>query len=458
VIFPSVASRVRYGAVVALVHLGTGLYTLGVVYLFASDRLLLSQAATMLAGPLVVLVALLRPEWLILILVALPPAVTAGVAPIQMIALMAAPLFGFLVQDGIHLGFRTGCYALFGIISLALVHSTALSAEAAYLADNALAYIIYYTLTMLVAFHAVHAGRLSIDRFLNALLFGIAAATAFELAQGAFDFWRTSYTYLAAMGFGVTCVRFWLRRTANRHTSTMDAVLMAVFLFLTLISFVRVAWIASLLVIVLVSRWTRRKAFWTVLTLLLVLGLTIPTVREEILPGGSTEFSNPDILSYVTTGRSALWGELWERGSAAAPGGQGWGYMWSLTSEELFDVEGVFTSEDNPFIYVHNDFLYLFVELGIAGVALLLLFWLQLVWNVVRLSRKGDEPARYGVRVLVPIVIVMFFVQLFDNGFALKFVAERFFAAAGLILGLASLPSRRLSIDGEELEPAIAST
>ena len=33
-------------------------------------------------------------------------------------------------------------------------------------------------------------------------------------------------------------------------------------------------------------------------------------------------------------------------------------------------------------------------------------------------------------------IVVMFFVQLFDNGFAIRFVAERFFIAAGLVFGL----------------------
>jgi hypothetical protein len=37
---------------------------------------------------------------------------------------------------------------------------------------------------------------------------------------------------------------------------------------------------------------------------------------------------------------------------------------------------------------------------------------------------------------LLPIIIVMFFVQLFDNGFAIVAVATRFFIAAGIVFGL----------------------
>jgi hypothetical protein len=43
---------------------------------------------------------------------------------------------------------------------------------------------------------------------------------------------------------------------------------------------------------------------------------------------------------------------------------------------------------------------------------------------------------RYSVMVLVPVLIVMLMVQMFDNGFAIGFVAFRFFAAAGLVFGL----------------------
>ena len=84
----------------------------------------------------------------------------------------------------------------------------------------------------------------------------------------------------------------------------------------------------------------------------------------------------------------------------------------------------------------HDDFLFLFMELGIVGFGLLVAFWLSLLRKIRLLSRSPDEQARYDVRVLVPVIIVMFFVQLFDNGFALRFVAERFFIVAGLVFGL----------------------
>ena len=45
---------------------------------------------------------------------------------------------------------------------------------------------------------------------------------------------------------------------------------------------------------------------------------------------------------------------------------------------------------------------------------------------------------------LAPIMITMFLVQLFDNGFVIRFVATPFFIAAGLVAGLYVLDRERL--------------
>ena len=141
-------------------------------------------------------------------------------------------------------------------------------------------------------------------------------------------------------------------------------------------------------------------------------------------------------LARVTTGRSELWRALLDRGADALPFGHGWGYTWSLTSTEIFGFEGRSARRETATSIPHNDFLFLFMELGILGFGLLVAFWLHLLRKIRLLSRSPSEQARYDVRVLVPVIIVMFFVQLFDNGFAIRFVAERFFIAAGLVFGL----------------------
>jgi hypothetical protein len=140
-------------------------------------------------------------------------------------------------------------------------------------------------------------------------------------------------------------------------------------------------------------------------------------------------------LDRITTGRSELWEKLWTRGVEAWPFGQGWGYVESLTPIDLFGFD-TFVTDKNEFIYAHDDFLYLFVQLGILGFGLLVVYWMNLLVKVRHLSRSASESVRYSVRVLVPVLIVEFIMQLFANGFAVQFVAEKAFMASGLVFGL----------------------
>lgn len=427
------------------------LYGVGVVVLFASGRASLLQANLLLSLPIVLALAVVRPEWTILLLVVLPPSLISPIPPLQLVAFMLATLFGFLLQGRLHLGPKSGVYPLIGIIVLAIVIKADTGTEAAAAADTMLKVITYYALLMLVAFHAAANGRMQIDTFLNALLIGLVGAALlqpFVATIRSFEGitvhpFRGQFSYLAVMGFGVTYVRLSLSPLADRRRPGLDAFLMWMFLSLAAIGFNRAAWMACLVIFALVSMWTGRKSFWVVCSLLLVLFLTVPVVGERILPGGNADIGDVDTLARVTTGRSVLWGELWTRGADALPFGQGWGYIWSLTPTEVFGFEGDFVAGGNPFIYAHNDFLYLFLELGIMGFGLLIAYWLRLFHRIRLMSRSQGESDRYGVRVLVPMIIVMFFAELFDAAFAIHAVAERFFVAAGLIFGLYFLAAQR---------------
>ena len=437
-------SAVRFGAKVpaGLVPLLAASYALGVVTLLASGRVVLSQAVLLLGAPVMLALAVLRPEWTILVVVALPPSLTNPIPPMQWVAIMLATLLGFLLHGHLRLGPNTGIYPLLGIIVLAIAVKADASAEASATADGMLKELIYYTLLVLVAFHTATSRRVRADTFANLLLLGIVVATILQPFVGDTGFeaitqtpFRGKFAYLAVMAFGVTYVRFSLRRSTDKRQYPFDAFLMVAFFCLTAIGFGRATWIAGLLVFALVSRWTGRKSFWIVSSLLLVLVLTVPVVGERVLPGGSASITDVT-LARVTTGRSELWGLLWNRGVDALPFGNGWGYTWTLTATHLFGLEGEFTSGGNEHIFPHNDFLFLFVELGILGFGLLVAFWLHLLHKIRLLSRSRSEQTRYGVRVLVPVIIVMFLVQSFDNGFAIRFVAERFFIAAGLVFGM----------------------
>lgn len=445
----SYAQRPVGGVPAGLLSSVVAAYGVGVVALFAAGKVGLPEVGLLSAVPVVLAVAGLRPEWTILLLVALPPSIV--LPPTQMIAITLTALFGFLLQGRLRLGLKTGIYPLVAIIALAIVLKAEVSAEAMATADTTLKLFVYYILLMLVAFHAVVNGRMKIDTLVNAFLLGVAGATILQpfvrevatfegIAHHPF---RGQFAYLAVVGFGVAYVRLSLGGSADRRLSLLDVVLVLAFLFLTAISYSRAVWMAGLLVVALVCKWTGRKSIWIVGSLFLILALMVPVIGERIFPGGTTDITNPERLAQVTTGRTELWGRLWQRGADALPFGQGWGYIPSLDSTDLFGFEENFQSGGSSFVYPHNDFLYLFVELGIIGVVLLALYWLLLVRKITLLSRSSSEAARYGVRVLVPVIIVMFITQLFANGLSMRLVANRFFIAAGLIFGLHYLERQR---------------
>jgi O-antigen ligase len=364
------------------------------------------------------------------------------IPPMQLVAVMLVMLFGFLIQGRLHLGLKTGIFPLVGIIVAALILKAEVPTDASAAADTMFKLIVFYALLMLAAFNAVARGRLRIDVFINALLVGLIAGAVLEPFMVSQNFesiasnpFRTHFAYLAAIGFGVTYVRVSLGQSVGRDRSGLDSSLMLAFLVLTAMGYSRAAWMAALSIFALVSRWTGRKTFWIVLSLFVVLALTIPLVGERVLPAGTSE-ANTDTLDLITTGRSVLWEKLWERGTEALPMGQGWGYVESLSSTDLFGFEGEFGSGSSIFVFPHNDFLYLFVQFGVIGFGLLLIYWFALLRSIWKLSRGGDEMTLYSVRLLIPIIVVMLFVQLFDNGFAIAPVATRFFIAAGLVFGL----------------------
>jgi O-antigen ligase len=418
-------------------------YGAAVVALLSAGRLYLSQAVLLLGVPAVAVLGILRPEWMILGLVALPPVV--DLPPLQMIVFTLPPLFGFILHGAPRLGWATGIYPLVGIVALGMLHHADLSGDAASDAEGTLKTFIYYALLVLLAFHAVVVRNMRVDTFVTVFVTGVVIAIALEPFLGdATGFESVTrhpfmgrFSYLVVMGFGLVYARFALNRALDRRRSMYDASLVFILLTITALSFTRVVWVAALLTFAIVAIWTRRKSFWVVVALLVAMALNLPAVTDQFFPGGSTNIADRDTLAQVTTGRSELWLLLWQRGVDALPLGNGWGYITSLDSVELFGFEGNFQGGASSFVYPHNDFLYLFVDLGIVGVGLIVLLWVSLVGKVVAIARHGRPAAIYDVRVLVPVLLVMFVLQLVANGTSIRFVGTRFFIVAGLVFGLA---------------------
>jgi O-antigen ligase len=451
----SPAPRLQQNTPLILAAIAVTVYTMAVVALFASGRLFIDRAAILLVIPAVLTLALLRPEWTILMLVALPPFVISAVPPMQLAALVAAIVFGSILQGGVTLGPKTGVYPLIAIVVLATLWPADVPADAELIASGLLKSILYYALLMLATFLVVSNGRLTVDALVGVTLVGLVGAVILQpffnegggLVGGITHTpYRGQFAYVSVMGFGIAYVR--LSSGRSPRWARIDAILAACFLGLAAIGFGRAAWIAALWIFALASIWTGKKLFWIVASIALVVVLGVPAVSERVLPGGDvTALTDPQTLARVTTGRSELWSELWERGRDALPFGQGWGYIPSLDSVDIFGFEGNFAAGESGFVYPHNDFLYLFVELGLVGVGLWVLFWFSLFRKIRALSRSPDPESR-AVRIIVPIIITMFMVQLFDNGFAIKFVATPFFVAAGLVVGVYALERDRPWVSG----------
>ena len=444
----SVASRFRRSARDALLLIGLFGYGVAVTALVATGHLVVSQAGALLVGPIAFVIALLRPEWLLLGLLALPYQFLDSTSPKYLTYVLIWALVGFLLDQGISLSPRTGVYFLLGIIILAASHKAHVSPEASAFAASIWALLVYYAALMLLGFHTARSGRLHIDLVVNALLIGVIGSALLQpfidtLGRAENSLfgapWGGKFEYIAVIGFGVAYARSALKRAADIPQSGWDRRLTFLFFPLMLIGYGRAGWIAALIIAALVSLWTRRKLFWVAAAVVIVIGLTIPVFRERVLPTEGTGLSGNAALAKLTTGRWPLWVFLWDHSVNALPEGHGFGYEWSLTSAQVFHAQNQFGAGKLGFngIFAHNDFLYLFSELGIFGAGLLLLQWGYLFVVTRRLSRRGlYDYAGYGARVLTPILIVMLCVQLFDNGFTIRVVAEHFYLLAGAICGL----------------------
>jgi hypothetical protein len=244
--------------------------------------------------------------------------------------------------------------------------------------------------------------------------------------------------YLVVLGFSIHFVR-WLTRSTRLSGEQRPGGSLILSLFLLALvasSLVRGAWVAALLVISFSAGHLRKRAYWLIIPLAVMLVLTIPLARERVVP---SESASADI----TTGRWQLWSIVWtEEVAPALPWGNGFGHAWSLEPEDLFGF-ATFRFEnqrESGFLYLHNDFLFWLVEFGFLGLILFLLYWKHVLGVTRRLLRNHDPSVRAAAFLFTGTIITMLVVQLVENGFAFRFMAERFFVATGFLFGLRARP------------------
>ncbi len=423
-------------------------------------RLPTSAVVLLAALPLYCFFAVARPAAIPLAFIALPPGVVGEVpgATTGIVALVAAGIVAIQVLPRPALARPPLGIVLFGaLIVAAAVHARdELTQAAARAAHGALAELVYYAVLLMLGVVLLRRGAITAKAVAAAIVLSAVATAIIFLVQagarpaalapgelavmnpGLLDH-RTHFGYFAALGFGVAFSQMITARQSLRPFQYAAVVAATVTLALAVaISLTRGAWIVSSILLLLIPGLAGRRGWWLLVPAPMILLSAVSLARERAFGdfGGGLGIS---IRSGVFgSGRAELWDTLIHR-TLELPWGGGFGTIWSYSPFELFGMNGVFVSGGNPFVYAHNDFLYLAIELGVVGVVLLAGFWMSMLRALLVLTRCRD--AR-GVLLLGP-CITMLVAELVDNGLAMRGLSERFFLVAGLVLAAAASPKEQ---------------
>lgn len=161
------------------------------------------------------------------------------------------------------------------------------------------------------------------------------------------------------------------------------------------------------------TEWSRRRlavraSRWMWGGVLVVLGLLVWRMNDVAALFGreATTFS----------GRLPIWQAAWEATQPRLWQGYGWGAVWPhpwvpAPPNKTMDV--IWFATDNPYYYPphgHSSLFDLLPQVGLIGVALMVLIHLQTMFRAVRLRRSGDdEDVAAGRMVLVLLVALLVF-------------------------------------------------
>ncbi|WP_460630746.1 O-antigen ligase family protein [Leifsonia lichenia] len=159
-----------------------------------------------------------------------------------------------------------------------------------------------------------------------------------------------------------------------------------------------------------------------------VLITTFPPLRDRFLGGdNAAEFGG---LSINTSGRSALWDALWDSAITSPGFGQGPGSAAALVKSRFY-----------PILLPHNEYLRLFHDFGIVGLALFALGCTVLIVRISVRAARTDHPihwaALFGVLAALAAAAT-------DNVFLYPFVMVPLAALIGLSLGLPATERERI--------------
>lgn len=452
----SAALRIRAPfALERALPVGVVVYALVVVALQANGRLSVSRAALLLVAPILAWFAIRAPGWLVVAFVAIPPGVLTSIRGINigsLTVLFAGTLIAYVVVKGRVSG--GGFFALAPYLVLvagAYWTLDAVDPAAASAATEFRRALVLYAVLFLLAYVLVRDGELRLPDLGTALLVsaGISGIIFFWQTGGrpwtytstnlssdiepGLLFYRTHFGYMMALGFAVALAHA-VARHRIRHR-TLDLIVLGFFSLLVLFSFARGAWLVALILIALIPLRTGKKLYWLLLPVLALIATSIPLIQDRLFSDLSGGLQRSFDTGEFATGRWGLWQELWDRALPGMPWGRGFGFVWGLSPEALFGADA-FTTEDNPFVYAHNDFIYWTVELGLIGLGAMLVFWARLV-SVVRKVAVKLAAVEGGVGFVGGVVLTMFVASMFDNGLFIRAIAERVFIIIGAAWAIA---------------------
>lgn len=426
-------------------------FVMVVVWAQVSGRLPLADSIVLLVSPVLAWVAMRTPAGVVLLYVALPPGllINAPRASVGAVTLLiGATIVAFLITRWrVNGGSIIAASPLMVLLAGSFLSVHDMSPTAYSAATEFRRAMVLYAIVFTLAYILGRAGELTLSDLGTVLLISAAASGIVFLWQTGFQpwtyatqasnlepgglFYRTHFGYMMAFGFAVALAR--MLSSGRQGHRALDAIVLGFFSVLVIFSFTRGAWLVALVLVTILPIRRGRRGYWLVLPVIALIATGVPLIEERLLSDLSGGLQQSLESGDLGTGRWGLWRELMPRVLEGFPIGHGFGYVWSLTPESLFGSSS-FTSETNPFVYVHNDFLYWALELGLIGLALIVVFWTRLLAalrRVARLTGGMDHTALVG-----GIILTMFVASMVDNGLFIRPVAERFFVVAGVVLAL----------------------
>jgi hypothetical protein len=346
------------------------------------------------------------------------------------------------MRGSISVGLSSGFLPLVALVAIALFFQDDQTGDTALFARGVLNGLMFLVLLGLLSCNATRVGDLQGKHVVNAILFGLGLSVIVEhtiLSSGATFLGLASApigrptAYLAAMGFSICFARVVIRTESKGYYHRGVHVFLAIGFGIAMIpGLVRGAWLSALVAVLFVALWARKSRYLLLVLLALVVVLAVPVARDRVVPNAEQAQGGG-----FTTGRMELWTRLWnEEIEPALPWGNGFGHTFGLTSQDVFGEGSTSfgTSEDSTFVYPHNDFIFLMVELGLLGLSLVVLFWGQLV-SAFRSASRGMSANQPYVQILGGVLITAFVVQFVGSLLLFTALAAPFFVAAGFVFG-----------------------